>query len=117
MPRKPTREELTQSLLDWERRSLALYDMIRELLPRAGWYFAAGPRNGRASLVFVDSEGSSQTFALEHLGSEERQRLTRSLYEQEERDGNLHLDSLLEAFGAWSSWRQRNDVPSVANGS
>jgi hypothetical protein len=105
MARKPSREELLQSLHAAQSRELALYDLVRHLVPPSGWYFVHGPRDVRASLVKVWDDGRTDTYEVASKGTEERSKLERLLYETES-DGP-HYDSLLEALQQWRAWRSR----------
>lgn len=104
MARKMSWDALNVACQQADAREYALRDFVRALAPPSGWHFVAGPRDVRASLLFVDDE-HVVIYHVADLGSEERRALGRVLY-----DGATEgpfFDSLMRALDAWRAWLSR----------
>ena len=105
MARKPTRDELVESLLREQSHNMALSLFIRQLCPAAGWHFVTGPRGYSAFLIQTDVEGRIlSTITIHDKGSAEWSVLEGELYRASESEGELLL-SFLDASREAHAWR------------
>lgn len=103
MSRKISREALESARARAEANEMALRDFVRALSPEVGWRFVAGPRDGRASLIFYEDE-HVVIYHVADLVTEERRRLERALYDT---TGEQFMPSLFKALEDWRAWIAR----------